>query len=152
MSAALTITVTGMESIQLFADRLAGVKSDELVGNLLSIIKSQTVRRIDSEKTAPDGGAWKALTASYAATKAEAKPGVGLLEFAGDLRDSINIAQSGDSGEVGTNRIYAATHQFGDSSRGIPQREYMGVSVENDRDIGQEIDAWVQEVLSVGRA
>lgn len=59
-----------------------------------------------------------------------------ILFLSGRLRNSI-IYQLVDNKTllVGTNVIYAATHQFGDPSRGIPQRAYLDVNEEDRRKI-----------------
>ena len=44
-------------------------------------------------------------------------------------------AISGASVEVGSNLVYAATHQFGDPDRRIPARPYLGLSADDERDI-----------------
>ena len=51
-----------------------------------------------------------------------------ILQDTGHLKASIAMA-SGDKGaEVGTNLIYARTHQYGDDSRHIPQRTFLFLS------------------------
>lgn len=145
--AALSVQISGIPEIQVFADRLAGVSPRVLVESVVSVLESQTRRRISGEKTAPDGSDWAALDLEYAARKREESSG-GLLEFRGDLLDSITTSTSGDSGEVGTNDIKAATHQFGDSERGIEGRAFIGVSESNGREIGEVIGGWIRGVLN----
>lgn len=53
--------------------------------------------------TGPDGEAWAPLTTGETP----------ILVKSGRLRDSITHAVTGDSVTVGTNLLYAATHQFG---------------------------------------
>jgi phage virion morphogenesis protein len=49
----------------------------------------------------------------------------GSVSATGDLRRIAYQVRSG-SVEWGSNRIYAATHQFGDESRSIPPRPFLG--------------------------
>lgn len=53
-----------------------------------------------------------------------------LLRRDGYLMNSIKVKVSvkGRYVLVGTNKIYARTHQFGDASRGIPQREFLYIT------------------------
>lgn len=62
--------------------------------------------------TDPQGNAWTALNPLYAATKRG--PGI-LRESAmrGGLMSSITFETSSDAVQVGTNKVYAAIHQFG---------------------------------------
>ena len=74
---------------------------------------------------APDGTPWAPLSPGYAARKAQAHPAAGILEASGMLR-RLNYQAGRDSLTLGTNRIYGATHQYGDDERGIPARPYLG--------------------------
>lgn len=145
--ATLHIDIAGLAPLQRFADRLAGISATDLVQGVVSLVESQTRRRISTEKTDPTGDAWLSLTDDYAQRKAKKSSG-GLLEFHGGLLDSIGSDVVGDSGSVGTNIIYGATHQFGDADRGIWPRKYIGISRENDREIDAVVDDWVQGVLN----
>jgi len=58
--------------------------------------------------TAPDGTPWKP------SRRALKRGGKGTLVLSGDLRDSVtHDVVSDDTVEVGTNKLYAAAHQFG---------------------------------------
>lgn len=64
----------------------------------------------------PWGRAWRPLNTAYAA----AKRGPGILREAGmrgGLEGSITFATTGSSVVVGSNKIYAAVHQFGATIR-----------------------------------
>ena len=61
---------------------------------------------------APDGSAWEELRPWYAATK----KGAGILREAGmrgGLQGSITFDVAGKELAVGSNKVYAAVHQFG---------------------------------------
>lgn len=102
----------------------------------------------------PEGKAWAALNPAYAAVKR----GPGILREAGmrgGLQGSITFATEADSVIVGSNKVYAAVHQFGATIRPkrpggrlvfklagrtvrarsvtVPARPYLGFSDE-DRD------------------
>lgn len=142
--AGVSIKTTGLNKIDELIARLLNPDFDPLLDAIGALGVSQTEQRIDQEKTAPDGSAWAALNPAYAKRK---KKG-GILELEGDLRDSLAYRVSGQTVEVGTNLIYAATHQFGDESRGIPQREFLGLSPENEEQINPLIDKWWRGVTA----
>lgn len=127
MSQGISIRTAGQERLGRFLSCLRNADVHEVLESIGALVVSQTQERIVREKAAPDGTAWPDLDPNYAARKKKGS----LLELEGDLRDSIVAAVSGEQVEVGTNLIYAATHQFGDADRKIPQREFLGLSNDN---------------------
>lgn len=107
----------------------------------------------------PQGQPWQKLNPAYAA----AKRGPGILResgMRGGLMGSITFAASPDTVEVGTNKIYAAVHQFGVTitpvkashlvfrigdqvvkakSVTVPARPYLGISAEDERTIAETV-------------
>lgn len=79
----------------------------------------------------PWGRPWAPLNPAYAAVKKGAHI---LIEsgMGGGLMGSITSAVEGDSVIVGSNKVYAAVHQFGATilprQAGIPARPYLGFS------------------------
>jgi phage virion morphogenesis protein len=70
------------------------------------------------------------------------KRGPGILReraMRGGLFASFVSQVEGRTLRVGTNKVYAATHQFGDASRNIPARPFLGLSAEDVRDIREII-------------
>lgn len=101
---------------------------------------SQTQSRIADDKAAPDGVPWTDWSEHYAETRHR---GQSLLQSEGGLVDSIQHAVEGREVHVGSNLVYAATHQFGDEDRGIPARPYLGVSRDDARSLDHVIeDSW----------
>lgn len=92
-----------------------------------------TRNRIIAEQ-APDGAGWPALKPRTLARKR----GPGMLReraMRGGLFGSLTSQVDGARLLVGTNKIYAATHQFGAPGRGIPARPFLGVSAEDREEI-----------------
>jgi phage virion morphogenesis protein len=56
-----------------------------------------------------------------------------ILTLEDDLRKTLHYEVSADQLLFGTGSKYAATHQFGDPRRHIPERPFLGIS-DNDRD------------------
>ena len=107
---------------------------------------TQTTRRIKDEKTSPDGSAWEPLDPAYKAWKSKQTTSGGILEFDGWLSD-IDTDSGDDYALWGSNREYALTHQFGDDSRGIPARPYLGLSDDNIDDILDLVERQIDAVL-----
>lgn len=145
MSAVITIQVSGLDQV---IDRLAGMDASGLRAAVAAVIQDQTVRRIDSEKRSPDGEAWEPLDPDYAKRKAQTSSG-GILELEGNLRESVRVMSQGEAMLVYSDTLYSATHQFGDTKRGIVARPFMGVSTENERDIYAVVDDWIKEAMRV---
>ena len=107
---ALQYDLSGIDGLNRRIAKLSRVERDELLDTIGAVVASQTRRRIESEKSAPDGTPWPAWSDRYAATR---HSGQSLLMGEGDLADSIDHQVSGDDVDVGSNLIYAAIHQFG---------------------------------------
>jgi phage virion morphogenesis protein len=76
----------------------------------------------------PEGNPWAPLSEEYAARKARNADKILILDSY--LKDLLRyqVTPSAMALELGTDRIYGATHQFGDEERGIPARPYLGLS------------------------
>jgi len=58
-----------------------------------------------------------------------------ILQVSGQLASSIQPHVSKDEAAVGTNKIYAATHQFGDPGRNIPARPFLTLGEDDLKEI-----------------
>ncbi|MBL4876698.1 MAG: phage virion morphogenesis protein [Cohaesibacteraceae bacterium] len=140
--------------IQAAISRFTDLETTQLLDDIGALVVSQTQRRIDTEKTGPNGEAWEPNTA-----------GTETLVQTGALRDTIDHQVSGNQAIVGSPLLYAATHQFGativpkDAQHlvfmiggrkifankvEIPARPFLGLSPDNVREIENLIGALVQ--------
>ncbi len=143
--------------------RLENVDTEEAMAAIGEGLRESTVRRFDTS-TAPDGKKWKT------SIRVKEKGGKTLLNRA-NLRNSIHTEYDATGMAVGTNSIYAATHQFGDPHRvirakkkkrlkfqvngqwvspkkvavNIPARPFLGISEEDDQDIRSILDSMMKE-------
>lgn len=82
------------------------------------------------------GGGWSPLSPKYAAWKSRQRPGKGILEFDGLLRESLTQRPFGvdeitsKSMTVGTGLDYASYHQYG--TKHMPARELLGRPTRED--------------------
>jgi len=140
-------------AIERLADRIRAFADQDRSGLMEAIAfegENQTRRRITVEKTAPDGTRWPAWSPAYAASRHR---GHGLLERSGALVDSIVSDSSDEHAEWGSNLIYFAIHNFGGTEdmapgpAGIPQRQSLGLSSDNETDIQAIVDDWAERQL-----
>ncbi|MGI9276424.1 MAG: phage virion morphogenesis protein [Endozoicomonas sp.] len=111
-------------------------------------------------QSAPDGTPWAPL---------KIRSGQ-ILSDSGLLKRSINDKPGNDQVEIGTNKKYARTHQFGATIKPkkakalafpgpggkkifakkvvIPKREFLGIAQRQVNKIHQEIDKWVRDVAN----
>jgi phage gpG-like protein len=88
------------------------------------------------------------LSKNYKKHKAKIKPSAGLLEFDDFLLGSIQYGPpSGMSVEIGSPMEYAATQQMGDKDRNIPPRPYLGLSSQDEEEIEDVMDAFIDELM-----
>lgn len=138
--------------------RLVDIPNMEMKDAIGALVVSQTQRRIDVEKTAPDGTPWKPNHA-----------GSETLVQSGALRDTIDYDVSGDQIEVGSPLIYAGVQHFGAvivpkeashlvfaiggrtifaKSVEIPARPFLGISAANENEIENEIENIIRRLVS----
>ncbi|MBP9184349.1 MAG: phage virion morphogenesis protein [Fuscovulum sp.] len=129
-----------VESLE--AQRALGRLSHDLLAQLAyeigGLVEEQTRRRIDSEKTAPDGTPWAPWSARHAARIARRNrvSARSLLVGQGHLLEANQQYPGGQDVIVGNNLEYGAVHQFGSADGGgIPARPYLGLSIENAAEI-----------------
>jgi len=147
VSVELEIKVTGLAAVALGVGRLAALRDrGRVLGVVGALVESQTRRRLSSEKQDPKGRPWKSWSAGYEARR----PGSGgLLDLRGHLIDSIRYDAAGDGVEVGSNLVYARRHQLGDrGGKPMPQREFIGLSSANEKEITDVVNDWLMEGLA----
>lgn len=147
------IVVEGLEITSAKIGTIADFNSALFLDELGALVVSQTQRRIRTEKTAPDGSAWKPNAA-----------GTSILFASGALDDSMHHVVSGSAVEVGSGLVYAGIHQHGGTIKPVnaeklafsvagnfvmtdevemPARPYVGISSEN----AQEIELFAEDFL-----
>lgn len=145
MSAGLVYDLSGLQRLESRVRRLAKIKKPELLDIIGALVESQTRKRIQTEKEGPTGEAWQAWSAKYAAKRSSGRT---MLMNEDHLLDTITYLRvDQDSIEVGSNMIYAATHQFGDGDRGIPERAFLGISDGNETELIRNVDNYLDGVL-----
>lgn len=149
MSIGVSITINGFD---VAAQRLADLERpdfNEALETVGALVESQTKRRIQEDKESSEGKAWAPWSDAYARTR---HGGQSLLQGEGNLLESVQFLVSGDELEVGSNIVYAATHQFGDRRLAwgrvmvmIPARPWLGLSAENEAEILEVLNDFLAE-------
>lgn len=154
----IEIDVAGLERAIGAIGRLADLPEEQLLETLGALGERQTRRRIESEKTSPDGAAW-----------APNRDGTSILFRSGEhLRDSIAYEVSTPLVRWGSSWQYAHVHQHGATivpkaaktlaftSGGrrrfakrvtIPARPFVGVSDANAAEIRRDVVDWLRRLL-----
>ena len=126
-------------------ERLAELDLGPLLEGIGGEVEGQTRRRIEKQEGAPDGTAWPEWSPAYHKTR---HSGHQVLESFGHLRDSLTHEVRGDSVLVGSPLVYAATHQFGDPARGIPQREFLGLSGQDYDEVVGMVEDYLEDIAN----
>ena len=117
-----------------------------VLSNIGVLMVAQTRERLETTKKSPSGKSWKKWSDKYKKTR---KPNHSLLSNEGELTQSIAFNISGNELQVGSDLIYAGTHQYGNPDRNIPQREFLGMSKQNEVEIYTELDDYMNSLLKV---
>lgn len=158
MMSSIVLTVTGVEQAVAKLGAVLTMTHMELAEGLGALGQSQTQRRIEAEKTAPDGKPW-----------AKTRDGRGALFRTGaHLYDSIDYKASGMNAIWGSGWPLAVVHQEGREIRAkkgkalrfvaggathfrakvsIPARPFIGLSADNADEMEKTAIDFIERVL-----
>jgi phage gpG-like protein len=158
VSVGVAIQLVGLDAALARLEALGRIEFDELLDGLARMGQQQTQRRIESEKTSPEGAAWPLTRDGRKA----------LFVTGTHLYRSIDHAASASEARWGTGWIGAKVHQFGAVIRPkdakalsftvggkrvvakkvtIPARPYLGVSEQNARDLEAAAMTFIERVV-----
>lgn len=137
-----TLETSALKPLEARVRIMAGMDTGALMPRLGEYLLRSTQDRFKSQ-TAPDGTAWEAL-APRTAKRKKYNPDKVLTER-GFLRKGIAWqVLNKTTVEVGSNLVYAATHQFGRGN--IPPRPFLGLSDQDERKIDAIIRSWAAKL------
>lgn len=137
-TAFITADISEWEDLLLKMFNKAG-KAQKLLAVAAQAFAFQDIVDHFAKESGPDGD-WKprsaatqkAYAALFSSGHAKFNPTNKILQLSGDMRKAnlpTNIEDVGDNAiRIFNNMVYSATHNFGDATRGIPQREFMWLS------------------------
>lgn len=152
-----------LEDLLKKLSRLGSLDRKAINQSIAESLRTSTDERFDNEMS-PEGAAWKRSIRAGNSGKT--------LTKTGRLRGSIHARASASGAAVGTNTVYAATHQFGTGSRTIrarnkpflrfqvngswvrakqvtikiPARPFLGISSEDEDEIRTIIEEALEEI------
>lgn len=129
-----------MRGMQAMLNRLTRVEKEyrspgALKAQLGRILVRQTKHRIEEEKAAPDGTAWRPWSREYAATRG---PGDSLLVHSRRLLNSLRASVTKDGASVHSDREYAARQNF--------HRPFLGLSGDNRTEVKDFVEEWFAKI------
>lgn len=144
----LRIDTSDLADVGEKLDRLTSRASDmtPLMDEIGAMLVASTQDRFE-KGVDPDGNAW-----APSIRVLEAQGNAQTLVDSGRLMTSVTHIPGNDEVEVGSNVVYAAIHQAGgQAGRGlavtIPARPYLGISAEDEHEIGNLIDDYLMEAF-----
>ncbi|MBW3527684.1 phage virion morphogenesis protein [Shewanella sp. NKUCC05_KAH] len=118
------------------------IKLDDLsepMNDIAAVLESATESAFEAEADPVTGQAWASLSDAYLKANPKRQGGKILQASAGGLAASVAADSGNFWAAIGSNKIYAAIHQFGGTDdmpagpAGIPARPYLGVSREDEQ-------------------
>ena len=145
---------SALEGLESRIRRLAASLGDTepLMAALAAELESQSRRRIQSDKAAPDGTPWREWSDPYKETR---HGGQSLLQSQGGLLDSLQSFHDSMQAGAGSSLVYAAIQQHGGTPDMAPgpaailARAYLGFEsgTQDERDLQAVVDAWQANAL-----
>lgn len=134
----IRFTADGLDVVELRLDRFRQnmTGAEPVMWDLAEHVRTTVFRRTFDQQGL-DGARWASLSPRYAAHKARVRPGRPILQFDGDLVESMTtprggIAEAWDTGfTVGTDVPYARFHQDGTPT--MPARPMVGPLQQRDK-------------------
>ena len=130
-----------VSKLEKFISSLSKFNPRELLDNVGALVETQTQDRFE-KKTDPDDKKWVKWSSKY---KKSGK-GINILRNTQRLFGSINYQVKGNQVEVGSNVEYSATHNYGDKSRNIPKRTFLGLSNQNKKDVETIVKLYIEDL------
>ena len=113
-------------------------------------VQKQTIKERFDKEQAPDGTKWKPLSPARIKQrlKRHKSGNMKILQDTGELRRSVQYEAGQTYVRIGSNLIYARTHQFG---RGyIPARPFLGVTPNERKHINDMFRAYLKRHVFAG--
>lgn len=145
------VFITDIEEIKKLQDKLKNLKlssSEErdILEAIGTEIETQIEERFENQRDV-SGNKWKDI--SQKTREYYNKKGIvgSILSRTRQLRDTIESQVNNSQLLTGATKVYAAVHNFGNDSRNIPQREFLGLSSDNYADIENIINEFLENSI-----
>ena len=113
-------------------------------------VQKQTIKERFDKEQAPDGTKWKPLSPARVKQrlKRHKSGSMKILQDTGELRRSVQYEAKQTYVRIGSNLIYARTHQFGRGK--IPARPFLGVTPNERQHINDMFRAYMKRHVFAG--
>ena len=113
-------------------------------------VQKQTIKERFDKEQAPDGTKWKPLSPARVKhrLKRHKTGNMKILQDTGELRRSVQYEAKQTYIRIGSNLIYARTHQFGRGK--IPARPFLGVTPNERQHINDMFRAYLKRHVFTG--
>lgn len=145
------VFITDIEEIKKLQDKLKSLKlssSEErdILEAIGTEIETQIEERFENQRDV-SGNKWQDI--AQKTKEYYNKKGIvgSILSRTRQLRDTIESQVNNGQLLTGATKVYAAVHNFGDDSRNIPQREFLGLSSDNYEDIENIINEFLENSI-----
>ena len=145
------VFITDIEEIKKLQDKLKSLKlssSEErdILEAIGTEIETQIEERFENQRDV-SGNKWQDI--AQKTKEYYNKKGIvgSILSRTRQLRDTIESQVNNSQLLTGATKVYAAVHNFGDDSRNIPQREFLGLSSDNYADIENIINEFLENSI-----
>lgn len=146
------VFITDIEEIKKLQDKLKNLKlssSEErdILEAIGTEIETQIEERFENQRDV-SGNKWKDISQKTREYYNKKGGIVGsILSRTRQLRDTIESQVNNGQLLTGATKVYAAVHNFGDDSRNIPQREFLGLSSDNYANIENIINEFLENSI-----
>ena len=148
----INIKISGIDrlkqTLKAQADSLSNLQPFwQLVG---MYVQKQTIKERFDKEQSPDGTKWKPLSPARIKQRLKRhKTGkMKILQDVGELRRSVKYEAGQKYVRIGSNLIYAKTHQFGRGN--IPARPFLGVTQQERQHINDMFRTYLQRHVFSG--
>lgn len=131
--AALKYDLRQVERLKKALQKVSAQSFRPMMESLAQEVEVQTRARFDYGE-GPEGP-WEDWSEKYAERMAGQRTKILVKRGSSGLMGSIHGERRGNSVLIGSHMPHAATHQYGDAARGIPARPYLGITPEDESDL-----------------
>ena len=131
--AALKHDLRQVERLKKALQQVSAQSFRSMMESLAHEVEAQILDRFDRGE-GPEGP-WEDWSEKYAERMAGQRTKILVQRGSSGLMGSIRSEYQGDGVLIGSHMPHAATHQYGDDERGIPARPYLGITPEDESDL-----------------
>lgn len=146
--AAMKYDLRQVERLKAALQKVSAQSFRPMMESLAQEVEVQTIDRFKYGE-GPEGP-WEDWSEKYAERMAGQRTKILVQRGSKGLRGSIRGERRGSSVLIGSHMKHAATHQYGDDARGIPARPYLGITPEDESDLLDIVNDFIDGLFPGG--